>query len=691
MPLSTMPLDNPGTSARGVVIGAFVAGLTPDPVLTIDEWADRYRVHTSETSSRPGPWSTHAAPYLREIMRELSDSSPAWLVVVRKGAQIGATDVLINWAGFTAHVSPCPMGIVQPTIENVRMFEKTKLAPAIGASPILADRIAEQKSRDAKGSTTTHKRFPGGFLIVSPAMSSTGLQMLSIRRLALDEVSEYPEEAGSRGDPVTQAIARTDAYAKFGRKVYMGSTPGVVGFCRISKELEERTDHRRYYACCPRCGALQVLRWEALDLDALTYRCGGCGAGWSDYERQLALRDDAAGGQARWIRCYPDADTGEVPPPVLTDAAEIARWCERGPDGRQPGFDISQLYSLFKTIGDWAAQWQRSKDSPLALKAFHQQVLGLPWEEQGEAPDIDLLLARREDYPLGRVPDGALLITMGVDVQGLGGGYLQYEIVGWGEGGEAWGLDTGIIEGDTAGSGVFLKLAEVIRRPLTDARGASRYVDEVMIDAGYSSHAVYNFARHHPNVKAIKGSSNRMAPPIGLPSWVDVTWGGKKITKGCAVTALGTNQLKSRVYAHLRAAAPDTATAAAPGYWHFSTGHDRNFFTQLTGEHLINASRPGQPDRLEWVKRAGCRNDALDCRVYALAAAIDLYLDRLRPEDWDRLRIAHNQPVREATQLALFDAPRAAAAPAPTAPPAAAPAPSAQPADGWFVPQRWWN
>lgn len=676
-------------AARATVTRSFLAGLRPPPSITVDEWADRHRVHTSETSARTGQWSTHVTPYLREIMRELSDASPSWLVVVRKGAQLGLTDVLINWAGYTAHVSPCPMGIVQPTIDNVRMFEKTKFSPSIAATPALSRRVAEQKARDAKGSTTTFKRFPGGFIVVGPAMSSTGLQMLSFRRLALDEVSEYPDEAGDRGDPVEQAFTRTDAYAALGRKIYMGSTPGVAGFCRVSRELEQ-TDWRRYYVACPRCGALQTLQWDSIDLEKLTYRCAGCAAGWSDHERLLALRDAAAGGSARWIKTYPEPETGEVPPPVLTSADEIGRWSDRGSAGRQPGFDISQLYSPFKSLRDWADQWSRTKDNALNLKAFHQQVLGLPWEEQGDAPDLDLLLARREDYPLGLVPDGALLITMGVDVQGMGGGYLQYEIVGWGEGGEAWGIDTAVIEGDTAGSDVYLKLAEVIRRPIAAQSGRDRYIDAVMIDAGYATHAVYNFARHHPGVKAIKGAKEQLAPPISLPTYVDVTWGGKRVAKGCALTSVGVYQLKVRAYGHLRAAPPETPGAPAPGYWHFSAGHDRNFFAQLTGEQLINKARPGKPDRMEWVKRGGCRNEALDCRVYALACAIDLYMDRLRPEQWEELRLRHDQPPRHGMQLTM---PLAPARP-PVDPPPAPAKPRqrpAKPALGFASKAAWWN
>ena len=51
-------------------------GLKPDPLLTVSEWADRYRVLSQRASSEPGRWRTERTPYLREIMDCLSPASP---------------------------------------------------------------------------------------------------------------------------------------------------------------------------------------------------------------------------------------------------------------------------------------------------------------------------------------------------------------------------------------------------------------------------------------------------------------------------------------------------------------------------------------------------------------------------------------------------------------------------------------
>ena len=81
-------------------------GLTPDPLLTVSEWADCYRVLSQRASSEPGRWRTDRTPYLKEIMDCLSPASPFQRVVFMKGAQVGATE---GGASLTrSHPQPGP-------------------------------------------------------------------------------------------------------------------------------------------------------------------------------------------------------------------------------------------------------------------------------------------------------------------------------------------------------------------------------------------------------------------------------------------------------------------------------------------------------------------------------------------------------------------------------------------------------
>jgi phage terminase large subunit GpA-like protein len=184
-------------------------GLKPDPLLTVSEWADRYRVLSQRASSEPGRWRTERTPYLREIMDCLSPSSPVQRVALMKGAQIGGTECGNCWIGYVIHQAPGPMMAVSPTVE-------------------LAKRNSKQcRSRDS-GNTVLSKEFPGGVLILTGANSAVGLRSMPARYLFLDEVDGYPGELEGEGDPILLAERRSATFQR--RKILLVSTP-KTGAC----------------------------------------------------------------------------------------------------------------------------------------------------------------------------------------------------------------------------------------------------------------------------------------------------------------------------------------------------------------------------------------------------------------------------------------------------------------------------
>jgi phage terminase large subunit GpA-like protein len=70
------------------------------------------------------------------------------------------------------------------------------------------------------------------------------------------------------------------------------------------------------------------------------------------------------------------------------------------------------------------------------------------------------------------------------------------------------------------------------------------------------------------------------------------------------------------------------------GYCHFPE-YNTEYFKQLTAEQLVTKIVKGYPKRI-WQKTRD-RNEALDCRVYARAAAIALGIDRWSENKWERL------------------------------------------------------
>ncbi|CAK0780019.1 hypothetical protein CCP4SC76_7190003 [Gammaproteobacteria bacterium] len=217
------------------VVQAWCDGLTPDPLLSVSEWADRHRMLSSKASAEPGRWRTSRTPYLRDIMDCLSPASPVERVVFMSGSQVGKTECGNNWIGYVIHHAPGPMMAVSPTVEMAKRNSKQRIDPLIEESPVLASLIAPARSRDA-GNTILAKDFRGGTLVMTGANSAVGLRSMPVRYLFLDEIDAYPADVDGEGDAVSLAVARTRTFAR--RKIFIVSTPTISGASAIEREFD---------------------------------------------------------------------------------------------------------------------------------------------------------------------------------------------------------------------------------------------------------------------------------------------------------------------------------------------------------------------------------------------------------------------------------------------------------------------
>ena len=113
-----MPSDYLGNAG---FLSSLSDGLTPDPAMTVAEWADNYRILSGRAAAEAGKYRTSRTPYMREIMENLSPSSPVERVVFMKAAQTGATEAGNNFIGFVIHQAPGPILAVQPTAGTSRL------------------------------------------------------------------------------------------------------------------------------------------------------------------------------------------------------------------------------------------------------------------------------------------------------------------------------------------------------------------------------------------------------------------------------------------------------------------------------------------------------------------------------------------------------------------------------------------
>jgi phage terminase large subunit GpA-like protein len=597
---------------------AWREGLTPDPLLTVSEWADRHRVLSSKASAEPGRWRTSRTPYLKAIMDCLSPTSPVERVVFMKAAQLGATEMGSNWIGYVIHHAPGPMMAVWPTVEMAKRNSKQRIDPLIEESPVLSELIAPARSRDS-GNTILAKEFRGGVLVMTGANSAVGLRSMPVRYLFLDEVDGYPLDVEGEGDAISLAEARTRTFAR--RKIFIVSTPTISGASAIEREYEA-SDQRRYFVPCPHCSHRQWLRFEQLLWDkgqpeTAAYICESCDTAIAEHHKTWMLE------HGEWRALVPENGV------------------------KTAGFHLSSLYSPvgWRSWRDIAAAWEaavsKESGSAAAIKTFKNTELGETWVEEGEAPDWQRLVERREDYPLGRVPEGGLLLVGGADVQK---DRIEASVWAFGRGKESWLIEHRVLMGDTARDAVWKRLAEMLAETWTHAGGAQMPLARFALDTGFATQEAYAFVRQvrDSRVMAVKGvRSGAMggAALIGTPTAVDVSQAGKKLRRGIKVYSVAVGIAKLELYNNLRKSADvgeDGLTTVFPAGFVHLPKIDAEFIQQLCAEQLITRrDRNGFPVR-EWQKMRE-RNEALDCYVYARAAASSAGLDRFEERHWREL------------------------------------------------------
>jgi phage terminase large subunit GpA-like protein len=475
----------------------FKTALRPDPIMTVWEWADKYRVLSKKASSEAGAWRTERTPYLREIMAALSITNSAKKVVFKKSSQVGGTECGNNWIGYVIDHVPGPFMLVMPTVDTAKRNSKLRIDPLIEESPRLVSKVKAAKSRD-KSNTVQQKDFEGGTLIMTGANSAAGLKSTPCRFVMLDELDEYEKDVEGQGDPVSLVLARSRTFSR--RKAFLVSTPTIDGLSKIEEEFKD-SDQRHFYVPCPHCNGFQILKWGNVQYDAkkprvATYFCEVCGE--------------------------------EIHERYKTKMLEAGEWRAHNPGHETVGFFINSLYSPlgWYSWGDAAHDYEEAKrefeneKKSEKMKSFVNTVLGEAYKEPGEAPEWKRLYLRRENYPLNIVPNGTLFLTCGVDVQK---DRLELEVVAWQRNKVSYSLAYEVLVGDPTKQEVWNDLADYITKDFEGEDGKSYPIRMTGVDSGYHTTHVYNFVRRFSpsRVVATKGKEDQQVI-LSQPKAVDV-------------------------------------------------------------------------------------------------------------------------------------------------------------------------
>ncbi len=603
----------------------------PPPRMTTTEWANSFRYLSAKGSARPGKYNAALTPWVSFIHAALDDPA-IHKVVLMKAAQVAWTDgVINNYIGKRIDLDPCPMLAMFPTMESAKDYMQEKFLPMIEATPRLRAKVDTSGSRKS-GNRGLFKNFAGGFLKLSWSNSISKLKSTPAPVVIIEEPDDTSSNVKGQGDAIKLIEERTKTYAR--RKIIFGGTPSIKDVSAI-EDAYRASDQRKFFVPCHACGQDHVMDWANVQWDesgpeaarhevygralpeTARYACPHCGATWSDAQKNANVRrlSCRATAQGRGV-----AGFGHL-------SELYAPWHE------------SRMQRLVERYLE-AKHKADQGDSSDAI-VFVNSCLGLPYEYAKGSIDEETLKGRAEDYAELVAPLDGLVVTVGVDTQ-----HDRFAIIirAWGPGEESWLLYWGEIYGNTTDRSdlVWQELEKVIFGPFRHESGAELWTSAVSIDSGdgNTSENVYHWVRRQHRmgkhyVMPIKGDSELAGQKeiFSVPSirTMDHRTPTKASKFGLKVWRVGTSKAKDLILGGREGAGRIRLEGRGPGRIHFYADVRPDYYEQITAE--VKAPSRRHAGKLVWQQKAGRRNEALDCEVYALHAARSLKL-HVQPEEW---------------------------------------------------------
>ncbi len=363
------------------------------------------------------------------------------------------------------------------------------------------------------------------------------------------------------------------------------STPTIKGHSLIEQNYEGAEDKRIFKMPCPFCEFYHSWQQEYFDMRTELMTCPECKKEYDETYKTAMLQ------KGKW---------------------ESIDNNENSKDTIRVGYRLNGFYSPvgFVSWHDIANKYNSIQNNRTKRKTFVNQTMGETWSVEGAQLDEYELLARAEKNEYNAkeyLPDGVRFITVGIDVQE---DRLEIEVVGWGFNTECWSLDYVVLQGKTLlhTDIVFKDLQTFLARCVYYKKdNDTKFIPAaVAIDSNYRLPTIKTVAEKINNrgfyrVRGRGYSAARDATPY------------RKIKGEERFFSLDVDDYKDRLFHQLG------IEKVGAGYCHFalSSGNNKVYFEMLTAEEKQETSN----FRGFKFAKIRSRNEALDCRVYALAVA----------------------------------------------------------------------
>lgn len=627
-----------------------LSSLRADVPQALSEWAAQHFILAGESSHQKGGWV--GWPFQLGILDFMSDDRIEELAV-KKSKRVGYTKMITAFVAYNIAHRRRKQALWQPTDDDRDSYVKSEIEPVLDG--VAAVQAARRRGKGVED-TIKYKPFRDSVLHLLGGKAARAYRRITVAVSILDEWSAFDQTIEKSGDPGSLAKGRLEGapYPKF----VGGSTPRVKGLCHVERGCEEAEAYVQYHIECPHCSAYHSLVWGSKELahgfkwekgkpETVRHVCPNC-------RESITQADYLPGG-------WPLTGTWECKKTGMSYGADRI-WRDRmGQPCRAPRTLGVHVWSAYSPQRTWVSIVDEFEKAHRAMQcgdvgpmtSFTNETLGETWEIKGDSSDEHALQLRAEDYPLSRVPAGALLLTAGVDVQ-----RDRWEITvwGWARGMESWVIAHQVIYGNPASESDWEPVEQYLLQRFPQAwHGGSLGLTAVSIDSSDQTQSVYNWVRSTQTritgLRAIKGDNNDNRNIVGPSSLQEVNHRGRKIAKGIKLWLVGVDSAKDLLLGQLAIA------EAGPGYVHTSKELPREWYEQLTAEQRILTKVNGK-DAYRWVKRRP-RNEVLDCRNYALHAAMASGVHKWTEAKWLQLE----QAVQPSQDLFSTPAPTAAAAP----------------------------
>ncbi len=579
-------------------------------------WCEANRVVTM--SSRPGKWKNSNAPYLAGIM-DASFYQSVREITTCAAPQTGKSEAVCNCIAVAADQYPGPALIVFPDEKTSDDNNTDRYQPMITSSPRLRTYMTGLRDDMSKKRIgLVHMPIYFGW-----AGSVASMANKPCRYAVNDETDKYRETASkTETSAVLLTKARLTTY-EGQEKHWLISSPSIESgpIWKYYNAAQVRFD---YWVKCPFCGSMQRMMFSGIkwarkeepgpdgkihseDPDVIEqekaawYECEACGKHWNEYERNIAVQN------GHWR----DRETG----------LELYDYLHKNQPSKI-AFHIPSWLSQFVPFWKVAVSFLRGQSDMIEFKDFCNKHLAEPWKLTVTSKSEDEILSARTDLPPQTVPEAAIALTCGIDVQKNG---FWFCVRAWGPDMTSWLIHYGylatwedvekfLFSSSYPVSGQGGNMMKIFRTCI-DTGGGEKYESMTMTEETILW-ILKNRGRNGMSLWGTKGSSTDLPTMLKLGPEILSTHSGKKLPSGIRILSVDTKKAKDQYHFRLKLATdPETRMLPGGAFLHADTGTDYSAMIMAERKELDEKGRE------MWVNKHNRPNHLLDADLLAAACA----------------------------------------------------------------------